>query len=89
VLEKQEKSFFWEILLFIVRLLPFIIGIALGFGAFELIAVFSLLSGLYYFGFCIYTLNQVHVPIGKIILNTFLILFSIGGAFGVLRMIIF
>ena len=89
VLEKQEKSFFWEILLFVVRVLPFIIGIALGFGAFKLIAVFSLLSGLYYFGFCIYTLNQVHVPIGKIILNTFLILFSIGGALGVLRMIIF
>ena len=89
VLEKQEKSFFWEILLFVVRVLPFVIGIVLGFGAFKLLVVFSLLSGLYYFGFCIYTLNQVHVPIGKIVLNTFIILIGIGGAYGFLRMIIF
>ena len=89
VLEKQEKSFYWEILLLVVRVLPFVIGIALGFGAFKLLAVFSVLSGLYYFGFCIYTLNQVYVPVGKIVLNTFIILLGIGGLFGFLRLIMF
>jgi O-antigen/teichoic acid export membrane protein len=88
-LEKQEKSFFWELLLFFVRVMPFLVGIILGFGAFKLLAAFSLLSGLYYFSFCIYTLYQVHVPIGKIVFNTLIILVGIGGSYGILRLIIF
>jgi len=89
VLEKQEKTLIWEIILFVVRLIPFVIGIILGFDAFRLLAAFSIASGLYYFSFCIYSLKQVYVPYGRIVINTLLILIGIGIPFALLRMLVF
>lgn len=88
-LEKQEKSLLLEIILFFVRVLPFAVGIILGLGAFKLLAIFSLLSGFYYFGFCVYTLKQVNVSMGKMIFNTFVILLGVGGSYFLLRLLIF
>jgi len=89
VLEKQEKSLFWEILLFMLRVIPFAVGIIVGMSIYKMLAFFSILSGLYYFSFSLYTLSLIHVSFVKIILGTIVILGGIGGFYGVLRMLIF
>lgn len=77
-LEKQKQNLYFNIIMFLSRILVIFIGGLLFYNAYYTIIIYSVIGVLFWFIFCIYLLKLVKIPILLILSLTLRYLFIIG-----------